>query len=979
MVDLVSRCTFKLYLHSSVGDTIYMIKLRLLSLLVLIAFSFSGFINTTDTKPIPKKAPPTPEAFIDSLIENATLREKIGQLFFVPIEGKYLNHDSHRFKEISDLITKEHIGGLIFMRGDIYGQAVLTNKLQKLSTIPLWITQDMEYGAAMRISGSTRFTPAMGVAATGDKRNAFMMGKITAIEAKALGVHQIFAPVLDVNNNPDNPVINVRAFSGDAEMVSDYGIAFMQGVHSEGIVSTAKHFPGHGDTDTDSHNELPVLDHDYSRLDSVELIPFKAAIEDGMQSIMSAHISFPQISEHPELPGTLDKAILNDILKDSLNFDGVVVTDGLEMEGIASKFSPGRVVVKALNAGADIMLISPDIYTAINEVVEAVKLGEISEERINQSYRKIISWKQEHGLFDKDNQVDIDKLDTRINTNFHKSVASRIARESVTLLKNEGAILPIDPTVHKKVLLVSIADDDYGNTGARFVRTLRDYHPDVTFSVHDNRTDTKDEQKFLKQARESDLIIIGSFISLSFRESIQLSRKQSSFLNRLLKTNKPTVLVMFGNPYLVTELADTEAQVMAWANTSLQMENTAPALFGANKVQGKLPIQIPGMYPIGSGIELEHTALRYGRPEDVGLISKELFKIDDILRDAVRDSVFPGAVAAVVKDGVMVYRQEMGYHDYGKTKKIKDSDVFDLASITKVVSTSTAVMKLIDEKKLALDDEVQKFIPEFDTDEKRQITIRDILLHQSGLPPFRVYVDSLKEREAIIKAIKQEPLTYKTGTKYVYSDLGMILLAEIVSLVTDRGIDGFMRREFYYPMGMYGAYFNPKRVSRWYVNRIPPTEIDTVYRDKLIKAVVNDERAYYMGGVAGHAGLFATVDDLAKYSTMILNGGIYDGKRYLSSEIIKEFTSKQSDISGRGLGFDRKSPNGFTTAGQLASNDTFGHLGFTGTSLWIDREKNMTVILLTNRTFPHRSYGKRISRIRAAVADAAFSAFITSK
>tara|TARA_R110000868_G_scaffold304437_3_gene565010 strand:- start:31227 stop:34097 length:2871 start_codon:yes stop_codon:yes gene_type:complete len=956
-----------------------MIKSFLFGLLVLVWFSFSGFISQRDSNDISELAPSNSEAFIDSLVANATLREKIGQLFFVPIEGEYTNIDSHRFKRISDLITKEHIGGLIFMRGDIYGQAVLTNKLQKLSTIPLWITQDMEFGAAMRISGTTRFTPAMGVAASGDKRNAFMMGKITAIEAKAVGVHQIFAPVLDVNNNPNNPVINVRSYSADPQMVSEFGVAFMQGVHSEGVVSTAKHFPGHGDTDTDSHNVLPILDHDYSRLDSVELIPFKAAISEGMLSIMSAHISFPKISDHPELPGTLDGSILTGILKDSLNFKGVVVTDGLEMEGIASKFSPGRAVVRALHAGADMMLISPDIYTAINEVVEAVKLGEITRERIDESYRKIITWKQEHGLFEGDNQIDIDKLDTKMNTNFHQAEAGRIARESVTILKNDANIIPIDPTIHKKVLLVSISDDEYGNTGARFVRTLRDYHPDVSFAVHDKRTDAVEEQKFLRQARESDLIIIGSFIGFSFRESIQLSKKQSSFINKLFKTNKPNVLVMFGSPYLVKELADTDAQILAWANTSLQMENTAPALFGASKVQGKLPIQIPEMYEIGAGIELEHTALRYGKPEDVGLVSSELYKIEDILRGAIRDSVFPGAVATVIKDGVMVYRQEMGYHDYEKIKQVKDSDVFDLASITKVVSTTTAVMKLIDDGKLALNDEIWRFLPEFNSDEKRHITIRDMLLHQSGLPAFRVYVDEFKDRNSIIKAIKNEPLIYKTGTEYVYSDLGMILLAEIVSLITDRGIDAYMRREFYYPMGMYGAYFNPKRVSRWYVNRIPPTEIDTVYRDHLIQADVHDERAFYMDGVAGHAGLFATADDLAKYSTMILNDGIYDGRRYLSSKIIREFTSQQSSISGRGLGFDRKSPTGFTTAGQLSSNDTFGHTGFTGTSFWIDREKNMAVMLLTNRTFPYRSYGKEISKIRAAVADAAFSAFIKTQ
>lgn len=952
-----------------------MTKIRLIGFLLIVA-STLGISRLDSTLRDTASVSPDPVNLIDSLVSTTSLRDKVAQLFFVPVEGRFLSQDDHRFKEISDLVSEQHIGGIIFMRGDIYGQAVLTNKLQKLSKTPLWITQDMEFGAAMRISGTTRFTPAMGVAATGDRRNAFMMGKITAIEAKALGVHQIFAPVLDVNNNPDNPVINVRAFSADPTIVSEFGTAFIQGVHSENVVSTAKHFPGHGDTDTDSHNELPVLNHDYTRLDSIELIPFRSAIEGGITSIMSAHISFPQISEHPELPGTLDSTILGDILKDSLGFDGLVVTDGLEMQGIASKFSPGRVVVKALHAGADIMLISPDIHTAIDEVVDAVANGEITEERVNESYRKVLLWKQEYGLFEDRNHVEIDLLDSRINSNYHKAEAERIARESVTILKNEGDILPIDPTVYKKVLLVSIADDESGSTGSAFVRSVRDYHPEVSFSVFDERSDNADASKIVEKAKKVDLIIIGSFIGLKFRESIQLSRSQSSLVRKLLNTKKPTVLAMFGNPYLVQELSDTDVHIMGWANTSLQMQAVAPALFGASEVKGRLPIDIPGMYSIGDGMDFEHTMLRYGKAEETGLASRKLYEIDDILREAIRDSVFPGAVAAVVKDGVMIYKEAFGYHNYDKLKAVKDTDVYDLASITKIVSTTTAIMKLIDEEKLSLDDKVSEFIDEFDTDEKKDITISDLLLHQSGLPAFRVYVDELKDRNSILNAIRNEPLINEPGTKYVYSDLGMILLAEIVSMITERGIDGYMRREFYYPMGMYGAYFNPRKVSRWYVNRIPPTEIDTVYRDKLIQAEVNDERAYYLDGVAGHAGLFATADDLAKFGTMLLNEGTYGGKEYLSPEVVQQFTTQQSDISGRGYGFDRKSPSGFTTAGQLASEDTFGHLGFTGTSFWVDREKNMVVILLTNRTYPYRSYGKRISRIRSAVADAAFSAFI---
>lgn len=913
---------------------------------------------------------------IDSLIQNTSLKEKIGQLFFVPIHGRFMPREDHTYKEMEDLIVRDKIGGIIFMQGDVYGQAVLTNKLQALSEIPLWITQDMEYGAAMRIEGTTRFTPAMGVAATGDKRNAYVMGKITAKEAKALGVHQMYAPVLDVNNNPDNPVINVRSFSGTPEMVADFGIAFMQGASSEGVISTAKHFPGHGDTGTDSHLALPVSENDYTRLDSVELVPFRAAIGMGIPSIMSAHISFPKISPHPEIPGTLDPAILGSILMDSLQFKGMVVTDGLNMHGITKTFSPGRAVVRALHAGADIMLISIDIHTAINEVMAAVERGEITEERIDQSYQKILLWKQQAGLFESDNQIDLNQLDQQISTNTFQAEANRIARESITVLKNEGSILPINPLEYKNVLVLSVADDESGNTGSTFVRTIRDYHPNVTFEVFDKRSNENDAQEILRKVRNADLVIIGSFITLRSGQSISLQGKHNRLLDRVMSLKKKTVLAMFGNPYLVKELAKTDVHVMGWANTSLQMKALAPALFGASDVSGTLPIEIPGLYSVGDGIHLEKSSLRYGNPEDVGLNSVKLYEIEDILRDAVLDSTFPGAVAAVVKDGVLIYKHAEGYHTYDKLRETKDSDVFDLASITKVLSTTTATMKLIDDGKLRLDDKVSMFIPEFNTNEKRDITIEELLLHESGLPPFRVYIDSLQSRNNIIKAIKNEPLINTPGKKYVYSDLGMILLADIVETISGKTIDALMRAEFYYPMGMNSTWFNPKKVSRWYEDRIPPTEIDTVYRHQLIQAEVNDERAWYMDGVAGHAGLFSTVDDLAKFGTMLLNNGSYNGKEYLQPETIRSFTSKQSELSGRGLGYDRKSPTGFTTAGQLASVDTFGHLGFTGTSFWIDREKKMIVILLTNRTYPNRSYGKNISRVRAAVADAAFSSLL---
>ncbi|MDX1585247.1 MAG: glycoside hydrolase family 3 protein, partial [Balneolaceae bacterium] len=472
------------------------------------------------------------EQELEALLDDMSLREKIGQLFFVSAYGTYKSNDDASYRELISQIRDHHIGGVIFFSGEIYGQAILTNKLQKASRIPLWITQDMEYGAAMRVRGSTRFVPAMGVAATQNTDYAYWVGKVTAREAKALGVNQIYAPVLDVNNNPDNPVINVRSFSGDARTVASFGEAFINGAESEGVISTAKHFPGHGDTDTDSHISLPTINYDYARLDSLELVPFRSAINNGLKSVMSAHIAFPKISNTPTMPGTMDGSILNGILQDSLDFGGVVVTDGLEMSGIASNYSPGSAVVKALQAGADLMLLSPDLLTAINEVEKSVDKGIITEERIERSVRKLLQWKQQHGLFEQ-KEVDINELSSKISTRENELIADEISRKSLTLVKNENDLLPIRPDKYPKIMVLSVADDESGNTGSGFAERLRAYHPDVTFHVLDKRTSEEEELKILKDALETDLLVIGSFIYVRSGQSVQISEKQMALLKSL--------------------------------------------------------------------------------------------------------------------------------------------------------------------------------------------------------------------------------------------------------------------------------------------------------------------------------------------------------------------------------------------------------------------------------------------------------------
>jgi beta-N-acetylhexosaminidase len=913
---------------------------------------------------------------IELMIADMTLEEKIGQLFVVMAFGEFTNERDRDLQRMKRLIRNYHIGGVIFSTGEVYGQAILNNKFQHISKFPLWISQDMESGAAMRVRGTTRFTPAMGVAATGNPVNAYLKGKITAREAQALGVHQVYAPVLDVNNNPENPVINVRSFAADPDMVSKYAIDFMKGLESEGVMATGKHFPGHGDTDTDSHLALPTINHDYERLQALELVPFQNAIAAGLPSVMSAHISFPNISRNPGLPGTLDPSILNRILLEDLDFEGLVVTDGLEMQGITDHYSPGEAVILSLLAGADVMLLSPDEMTAINELKKAVQSGRISENRIDHSVRKILDQKKKYGLFDN-RYADIGSLSRNINTPEYQAIASRIARESITVLKNERDILPIREKNFDNVLVLAVADGDGHPSADLLAREVKRYHSNVQFHELNNKTTDIEIGQILKDAEQSDLILIGSFIMVRSHHPIQIPSRQLDVLQKVTETGKPGALLAFGNPYVVRDLPDTDVHLLAWASDENQVRQTVPALFGASKVQGKFPGEVPGMYTIGDGIEISQTALRFDRPESSGLFADSLLQIDIIMQNAINDSVFPGGVVGVIRNGVLVWEEGYGYHDYTKTRKVEPDDVYDLASITKVMATTTSVMKLVDDGKISLDDPVYRYIEEFDTNNKRDITIRHLLLHTSGLPAFRVYVDVFRTRNEIIQAVKNEPLINGVGTRYVYSDLGFILLAEIVEQVSGKQFDQYTRETLFGPMGMNFTMFNPDLAGPEVFSRIPPTEIDAVYHRGVVHRKVNDERAYFMGGIAGHAGLFSNVQDMAKYAFMLMNNGSYAGQQLLSPETVQYFIGQRSPLNHRGLGFDRKNNDArVITAGTLSSDNTFGHTGFTGTSMWIDPEKDVAVILLTNRTFPTRQYGSQISRIRSKIADTVMNSII---
>ena len=907
-----------------------------------------------------------------------SLREKVGQLFVVSADGYFENRQSDGFRKLKHAIQDDHVGGITLFHGTVYGQAMLVNKLQQMSDTPLWITEDMEFGSAMRINDGIRFTPPMGVAATQNIRYAYESGRVTALEAKALGVNQIFAPVVDVNNNPANPVINVRSYSEDPDTVAKYANAFVQGVSSEGIVATAKHFPGHGDTHLDSHIGLPVVHYGYQRLDSLELVPFRRLIKQGVPSIMTAHIAFPKISGNPGLPGTLDPDIVDGILRDSLNYQGLVVTDALNMGGVANHYSPAKDAVMALKAGADLLLMSPDVSTAINAVIDAVHNGQLSETRINHSVRKLLVLKIKQGLF-RNPFLDPDHLDKTIHSPENEIISREIARKSVTLLRNRNNILPINPHRFTRVTVIAMSDDRSGNTGDILAREIRRFHPNVRFHIFDDRTCDEDLHNIYRDVRWSNLVIIGSFIHVRTGKDLQFNTRQRHFLSRLPRYHKTTAMLAFGSPYVLSSLPGADVQICAWSSSSEQVRQTVPALFGATAIDGRLPISVPPAYKIGDGLSLQKTIVRYTDiPEEVGFNRDSLYNVDKVMNKAVEDSVFPGGVVTVLKDGIVAYCKGFGYQTYDKLVPDTKQDVFDMASLTKVIATTSSIMKLYESGKLSLDDPVSKYFPEFKEGEKAKIDLKELLTHTSGLPPDNLLTKkNTKSPQIFMQDVLNTPLLNPPGSKYVYSDLNFILLGAIVEKVSGMPLDRYAERNIFAPLGMDQTMFNPLKKKPWLKHLIPPTEIDTVYRHELLKGIVNDERSYYMGGVAGHAGLFSTGPNLAAYAQMLLNGGNYNGVQLYKPSTVHLFTTKESDISNRGYGFDLKTPDGFSTAGQLTSDRTFGHLGFTGTSMWIDPTRNLAIILLTNREYPHRGTSHDINQVRSHVADAVVSSLVS--
>jgi beta-N-acetylhexosaminidase len=971
-------------MQARAANTLVMIATGAVALLMFRSCSSSdAYESPARAAGTPPSAPPparvSQEFWVDSVISTMTLEEKVGQLFMVATTGHYTAADGEEFVQMRSLVRDRRVGGVVLTQSDVYEAAVLLNALQSEARVPLLVGGDFERGVAMRVRRATVFPDAMAIAATRDPDLAYRAGYATAQEARALGVHQNFAPVADVNTNPLNPVINTRSFSDNGWLVGVMVSAYLHGTNDGGVISTVKHFPGHGDTRMDSHVDLPVLPFNRARLDTVELAPFRGAIEAGVKSVMVAHLAVPAVGGASSIPTSLLPEAIDTLLRRDLGFKGLVVTDAMGMHGGTRGFSSGLSSVMAVKAGADVVLMPADEETAYAAVLRAARSGEISGQRLDESVRRILAAKYWVGL-DYQRTVDLDSISTRVATREHRALSREIARHAITLVQNEGQIVPLVERTDGRVAVFVLSDSDDNRTdihrpgprytteapGTYFVQQLQRRFGAVQTRRLTSASSKGDLEAALAQATSSTLVIMP--VSLKMRaisDRVRLPENLEGFVADLAKVRTPVVAVLCGNPYALPSFSAFPAVLCAYGDAEPLMEAAVEAMMGEIEIGGKLPIHVSDRYALGNGILLRQSVLRLAEGSTTERDAEAFRAVDDIVRAAIADSAFPAAQVAVVHRSALMYNRAFGTYTYDPASRDIDlTTMFDLASLSKVIGTTTAVMKLYDQGKIGIDDPVSRYLPAFAEGEKAAITIRHLLTHRAGFPPFRQFWKFCSSPGAMIDSVFATPLVSAPGDSTIYSDIGFITLGKVVEAASGMTLDGFLREEFFGPLGLGSTMYRPPPSL---VGRIAPTEVDTSWRKRLVHGEVHDENAAFLGGVSGHAGLFSTSRDLAVLMTMLMQKGTYGGRRYLNEGTVELFTRNPAP-GCRLLGWDVKSPTG-SSAGSLFGPSSFGHTGFTGTSIWVDPDRDLCVILLTNRVHPTRANTK-LSGVRPAVHDA---------
>jgi beta-N-acetylhexosaminidase len=854
-------------------------------------------------------ADPGERDWAEKTLQGLTLRDKIAQLTMIRVPGRFINRQSPEFLEIREQILQNHVGGVVLFAGNVYESAILLNDLQSLSKLPLLAAADFERGASFRISETTSFPWAMALGATGSEQLAYQQGMITAQESRALGVHWIFAPVMDVNNNPNNPVINIRSFGEDPMLVARLGAAFIRGAKKGGVLTAAKHFPGHGDTATDSHVGLPVVQSDLARLKSVELVPFKSAVDAGVDAIMTAHVSVPQVTGQAKLPATLSSAILSDLLRNSLKFKGLVVTDALEMGAITNRYWSGLAAVRALQAGADILLLPPNESIAINEVERAVMRGELSESRIDASVRKVLAAKSRLGLQRK-RTVNINQIGDTIASPQNTKLAQEIADKSITVPKDEQHLLPVNPARAPKIFSLVLDSELDSSPGAVFQTELRRRFPSARTAWGNARISDELLSKIDKAVSESDLILCSTIVRLiSGQDALTLPDSHRAIIEKIAASNKPVIWIAFGSPYVLRLAPQIGTNLCAFSHSDVSQIAAAKAIAGEIEITGRMPVTVSESTKAGDGLTIPKLEMILKPPAtaELDLWERAFEKTMLLLSSLVEAKELPGAELIVGRDGVTVLSMALGKTGFaGGSSRVSLNTVYDLSSLSGIIGPATAASLAADSGNLILNTPVSDYLPEMGDTPVANLPLQELIKLMSA-------PGGLDKEEASA-----------TGN----------ILQGITARTTGATFERFMAGRLFEPLGMKNSFFGP-----------PPS-----YRGGI---------AYLGSTHSSH--LFCNARNLATYAQVLLNNGVYNHQRYFKPEALARFTGHEGPWS---------KPSDSDWTGRVFSPAAFGHNSSSGSFFWIDPEKKLFVILLTNT----QSDTGRVSETQRKVCESVISA-----
>lgn len=941
--------------------------------LFLFLFAFSTVYGQYN--PLITKDTLAQQQWVNAQYDALSLEEKIGQLFMVMLAS---DQDKTSTAKTKTLIETHKIGGVIFSRGGPVRQAKLTNSFQAASKIPLLVGMDAEWGLAMRLDSTYAFPWNMTLGAIKDSSIVEKVGRQIGKHAKRIGVHINFAPDIDINTNPANPIIGNRSFGEDRENVAQKGIAFMKGMESAGVLSSGKHFPGHGDTATDSHLALPVISFTKQRLDTVEMYPYKKLIKEGLSSVMVAHLSVPGLELKEDMPSSLSEQIISYVLKEQLGFNGLVFTDALNMKGVTNYAKDGDVELAAFLAGNDILLMPLDLAKAKAKLLEAYNKGRISENRLAHSVKKILMAKYKVGLH-KYKPVEITNLYQDLNTLEDNLIYEEAIENAITVVKNDFSLLPIKKLENKKIAYVKFGDDD----STPFLKEMNKYASVTQVNGSDIGT-------LKNKLKDFNLVIVGLHRSnASPWKPYEMTKNELSWLQEIASERTSNlILTVFTKPYALLNIASFEqidGVVVAYQNSAIAQERTAQVIFGAIPAKGVLPVTPNPTFPVKTGIELKSSMrLGYSFPERVGLSSAKLAIVDKLVQNGIDSLMYPGAQVVVARRGKVVYNKGFGHPTYTSNDSITTEHIYDLASLTKILATLPMIMKMEEEGKIELNTTFKEMIPAYASSNLKDVTVLKAMSHYGRLPAWIAFYLSTLDKtrkpspefyrsapsdgfsikitdqlyladaynDSIYNRIGRQELKANT---YKYSDLAYYVFKRYIEEVYREGLQNLTNNLFYKPLGANLTSYNP--LEKFQKSQIVPSEIDNYFRYQTVQGYVHDMGAAMQGGVGGHAGLFSNANDVAKIMQMYLQEGFYGDTRFFDSRTVKKFNTCYfcDQKVRRGVGFDKPELHGSGNACKCVSRKSFGHSGFTGTYTWADPEEDLVYVFLSNRTYPSAS------------------------